>query len=146
MVLKYFGERRSKLAELKSKSKCMRCGVIGHWAGDPGCKFPGSKGAPKAAVKPTANFGDMSDSSEEDGITLSASPGRSNSHDGSSSVASETKQSSSASYRRRVSWLQNGSPTKCCDSGSRCCKETRGSRKCLPCWTVQRFDLLGCVV
>ena len=69
--------RKSKLAELKSKSKCMRCGVIGHWAGDPGCKFPGSKGAPKAAaVKPTANFGDMSDSSEEDGITLSASPGR----------------------------------------------------------------------
>ena len=69
-------QRRSKLAELKSKSKCMRCGVIGHWAGDPGCKFPGSKAAPKPAVKPTANFGDMSDSSEEDGITLSASPGR----------------------------------------------------------------------
>ena len=69
-------QRRSKLAELKSKSKCMRCGVIGHWAGDPGCKFSGSKGAPKPAVKPTANFGDMSDSSEEDGITLSASPGR----------------------------------------------------------------------
>ena len=69
-------QRRSKLAELKSKSKCMRCGAISHWAGDPGCKFPGSKAAPKPAVKPAANYGDMSDSSEEDGITLSASPGR----------------------------------------------------------------------
>ena len=34
-------QRRRKLTELKSKSKCLRCGVIGHWAGDPECKFPG---------------------------------------------------------------------------------------------------------
>ena len=71
-------QRRRKLTELKSKSKCLRCGVIGHWAGDPECKFPGSKpGAPgKPAPKPAAHFADMSDSSDEDGVTLTASPDR----------------------------------------------------------------------
>eukprot|EP00435_Cladocopium_sp_Y103_P035301 s1209_g9.t1 len=28
-------QRRAKLAELKKRSKCMRCGAMGHWAGDP---------------------------------------------------------------------------------------------------------------
>ena len=71
-------QRRRKLTELKSKSKCLRCGVIGHWAGDPECKFPGSKsGAPgKPAPKPAAHFADMSDSSDDDGVTLTASPDR----------------------------------------------------------------------
>ena len=37
-------QRRSKLQELKKRSKCLRCGGHGHWAGDPDCKFPGPKG------------------------------------------------------------------------------------------------------
>ena len=35
-------QRREKLKSLKAKSKCMRCGALGHWAGDPECKFPTS--------------------------------------------------------------------------------------------------------
>ena len=38
-------QRRDKLQEIKAKSRCLRCGGIGHWAGDPSCKFPGSKQA-----------------------------------------------------------------------------------------------------
>ena len=37
----------------KLKSKCMRCGALGHWAGDPECKFPsqgGGKGKAHLAV------------------------------------------------------------------------------------------------
>ena len=29
----------AKLADSKKGSRCMRCGAIGHWAGDPACKF-----------------------------------------------------------------------------------------------------------
>ena len=35
-------QRREKLKSLKAESKCMRCGVLGHWAEDPECKFPTS--------------------------------------------------------------------------------------------------------
>ena len=46
-------QRRDRLSQLKQKSKCLRCGGMGHWAGDPQCKFPGNgtqtpKGAPNA--------------------------------------------------------------------------------------------------
>ena len=34
-------ERRAKMKTLKATSKCLRCGGIGHWAGDPECKFSG---------------------------------------------------------------------------------------------------------
>ena len=37
-------ERRDKMKALKAKSKWLRCGAIGHWAGDPECKFPNQKG------------------------------------------------------------------------------------------------------
>ena len=37
-------QRRDKLKSFKAKSKCMRCGAMGHWAGDPECKFPTSQG------------------------------------------------------------------------------------------------------
>ena len=47
-------QRRQKLTELKSKSKCLRCGVIGHWAGDPECKFPGSKSRSPWKASPKA--------------------------------------------------------------------------------------------
>eukprot|EP00435_Cladocopium_sp_Y103_P068333 s119_g31.t1 len=66
-------QRRKRLAEIKAKSKCLRCGAIGHWAGDPSCKFPGPRKADGKGSKPTANFADMSDSSSDDGIVLRAS-------------------------------------------------------------------------
>ena len=40
-------QRREKLKSLKAKSKCMRCGALGYWAGDPECKFPTSQGGGK---------------------------------------------------------------------------------------------------
>ena len=46
-------QRRDKLKSLKAKSKCMRCGALGHWAGDPECKFPsqgGGKGKAHLAI------------------------------------------------------------------------------------------------
>ena len=46
-------QRREKLKSLKAKSKCMRCGALGHWARDPECKFPsqgGGKGKAHLAV------------------------------------------------------------------------------------------------
>ena len=48
-------ERRGKMKTLKAKSKCLRCGAIGHWAGDPECKFPTSKGG-KAQSKSRAHL------------------------------------------------------------------------------------------
>ena len=64
-------QRRQKLAEIKAKSKCLRCGGLGHWAGDPQCKMPN---APKtgSAPKPAAHIAHMSDSSEDEGIFLGA--------------------------------------------------------------------------
>jgi hypothetical protein len=32
-------QRHAKLADWKKGSRCMRCGAIGHWAGDPACKL-----------------------------------------------------------------------------------------------------------
>ena len=46
-------QRREKLKSLKAKSTCVRCGALGHWAGDPECKFPsqgGGKGKAHLAV------------------------------------------------------------------------------------------------
>ena len=48
-------QRRAKLAEIKPKSKCLRCGGTGHWAGDPVCRFPNGKGkatTPASQSKP----------------------------------------------------------------------------------------------
>ena len=70
-------QRRAKLADLKKRSKCMRCGAIGHWAGDPARKSPGSRGpdAQKGStVKPTANLANISDRPDDDGLHLVASP------------------------------------------------------------------------
>ena len=36
-------QRREKLKSLKAESKRMRCGALGHWAGDPEYKFPTSQ-------------------------------------------------------------------------------------------------------
>jgi hypothetical protein len=68
---------RKRLSEIKAKSKCLRCGAYGHWAGDPICKFPGAKGntggkdsKPPSNPKPTAHFADFLDSSSDEGIFL----------------------------------------------------------------------------
>ena len=44
-------DRKAKLAELKARSRCLRCGAIGHWAGDAECRFKGSPGRPKGSSK-----------------------------------------------------------------------------------------------
>ena len=54
-------QRRAKLRDLKAKSKCLRCGGMGHWAGDLGCKFANKPQPPK----PTANLACESESSDE---------------------------------------------------------------------------------
>ena len=64
-------QRREQLKTLKAKSKCLRCGGIGHWAGDPECKFPGRKGSP-CKPKPAAMIACTSDSSGDDGVYLAA--------------------------------------------------------------------------
>ena len=67
-------QRRQKLSELKSRSKCFRCGAMGHWAGDPQCKFPGgTKPKDSGPPKPVAHYA-ISDSSGDDcpGIHLGA--------------------------------------------------------------------------
>ena len=74
-------QRRKRLSEIKAKSKCLRCGAYGHWAGDPICKFPGAKGnanakdskPPSNPPRPTAHFADFSESSSDEGVFLSAS-------------------------------------------------------------------------
>ena len=60
-------DRRRKLAELKTKSRCLRCGQTGHWAGDKECPRSQGKGssgssgppkgkqAPPQGQRPTAN-------------------------------------------------------------------------------------------
>ena len=61
-------QRRQRLSEIKAKSKCLRCGAYGHWAGDPICEFPGAKGnanakdskPPSNPPNPTAHFADFS--------------------------------------------------------------------------------------
>ena len=58
-------QRRQSLADLKSKSRCLRCGGQGHWAGDPSCKFPGPRKPDQGQSKPVANYVDMSDSSDD---------------------------------------------------------------------------------
>ena len=32
-------DRKAKLQDLKAQSRCLRCGAIGHWAGDKECRF-----------------------------------------------------------------------------------------------------------
>ena len=60
-------DRVKRLKELKQRSKCLRCGGQGHWAGDPVCKFS-KKPAPQGQ-KPQGNTGYMalSDFSDDSG-------------------------------------------------------------------------------
>ena len=59
-------ERRDKMKTLKAKSKCLRCGAIGHWAGDPECKLPTSKGG-KAQSKSRAHLAIVAPKQDPDG-------------------------------------------------------------------------------
>ena len=51
---------------LKAKSKCLSCGAIGHWARDPGCKFPNQKGG-KHQGKNRANIAIVAPRQNPDG-------------------------------------------------------------------------------
>ena len=64
-------QRRDKLRSLKAKSKCLRCGSIGHWAGDPECKFPTNQGGKGAPVKRQAHVA-LIQGSASDGIHVGA--------------------------------------------------------------------------
>ena len=46
-------DRKAKLQELKSKSRCLRCGVVGHWAGDAECRFKGNAKGTAGKPSPT---------------------------------------------------------------------------------------------
>lgn len=67
-------QRRAKLSEIKARSKCMRCGATGHWAGDPACKFPNR---PQTSQPRAAMLACMSDSSSDDGDCVILTPGHS---------------------------------------------------------------------
>ena len=64
-------QRRDKLRALKAKSKCLRCGGTGHWAGDPECKFPTNQGGKGAPVKRQAHVA-LIQGSASDGIHVGA--------------------------------------------------------------------------
>jgi len=66
-------DRKKRLQEIKSKSKCLKCGQIGHWSGDPIC--PKGRGAgqanhnkPPQAAKPQAFMAELSESSEDEPV------------------------------------------------------------------------------
>ena len=78
-------DRKAKLQELKSKSRCLRCGVVGHWAGDAECRFKGnakgaagkpsatpaqSGGAPKPAPPKPQAYMAVEESDEEDEVVI----------------------------------------------------------------------------
>ena len=49
-------QRKKRLADLKSRSRCLRCGLQGHWAGDPICKMTGQKKPQSTAPPPHTDF------------------------------------------------------------------------------------------
>ena len=61
-------DRKHKLAEIKAKSRCLRCGATAHWAGDPACKMRTTPNSHSGATKPSgqAYLACLSDSSDED--------------------------------------------------------------------------------
>ena len=73
-------QRRAKLAEIKSKSKCLRCRGTGHWAGDPIGRFPNDKWktTTPASQSKTVMVAYMSESSDsaDDGACTVLTPGR----------------------------------------------------------------------
>ena len=73
-------QRRAKLAEIKSKSKCLRCRGTGHWAGDPIGRFPSDKWktTTPASQSKTVMVAYMSESSDsaDDGACTVLTPGR----------------------------------------------------------------------
>ena len=70
-------QRRAKLQEVKARSRCLRCGGLGHWAGDSQCKFAQAKSS--AAPPKSAMIACMSDSSSDEGL-VTLSPGVSPKH------------------------------------------------------------------
>ena len=62
-------DRRKRLQEFKSKTKCQDCGKIGHWAGDPEC--------PKSSKKASAHiaFARKMSAESEEGVEIPAGSG-----------------------------------------------------------------------
>ena len=62
-------DRRKRLQEFKSKTKCQDCGKIGHWAGDPEC--------PKNSKKASAHiaFARKMSAESEEGVEIPAGSG-----------------------------------------------------------------------
>ncbi|OLP87405.1 hypothetical protein AK812_SmicGene31376 [Symbiodinium microadriaticum] len=98
-------DRRAKLQELKSKSRCLRCGVVGHWAGDAECRFKGnakgaagkpsatpaqSGGAPKPAPPKPQAYMAVEESDEDDEVVIVSNSG-SQAHGYMAMKASSTK-------------------------------------------------------
>ena len=70
------GRRKQRLADLKSR-RCSRCGLQGHWAGDPSCKMTGQKKPQSTAVAPQTGFlATISDSDGADWILRGSCQGR----------------------------------------------------------------------
>ena len=88
-------QRRDKLQEIKAKSRCLRCGGIGHWAGDPSCKFPGSKQASQPGQSNpntrTAMMAIHSDSSSSDGEAVNLGAGHPDAHTAMMAYATQSK-------------------------------------------------------
>ena len=88
-------QRRDKLQEIKAKSRCLRCGGIGHWAGDPSCKFPGSKQASQPSQSnPNTRSAMMaihSESSSSDGEAVNLGAGHPDAHIAMMAYATQSK-------------------------------------------------------
>ena len=62
-------ERRAKLDEIRRNSRCLRCGGVGHWAGDAACRLSTRGQKVSTSPAPAGYFainGDGSDSSVDD--------------------------------------------------------------------------------
>ena len=62
---------------LKATSKCLRCEGIGHWTGDPECKFSGKS---QGGIKASAHMAVYSSSSSEEGLIIDAEPSKRSSY------------------------------------------------------------------
>ena len=48
-----FQERKARLAQLKARTECRKCGQKGHWSGDPVCPKGNRKGGSKKSTSPS---------------------------------------------------------------------------------------------
>ena len=132
-------QRRAKLRDLKAKSKCLRCGGMGHWAGDPGCKFANKPQPPK----PTANLAYESESSDDEKGFVYAGAATSTEQTNAAMMAFRSGASGKGS-RPRPSQAQSSMAHANDATSSVVGRAPHGIRQCVSDWTVQGKDLLGC--